>query len=60
VEGDRDGRVEEKRVGGVREAGEEGQEAVFPRRREAGEKWEIMQHCAIFCNRAKRWEPTNT
>ena len=48
------GRPGEKGAGGVREAGKRG--------REAGEKGEIMQHCAIFCNRknAKRREPTNT
>ena len=39
-----------------------GQEARFSRRREAGEKGEIMQHCTIFCNRkiAKGREATNT
>ena len=49
-------------MGGVREAGKRGQKAGFPRWQEAGEKGEIMQHCAIFGNRknAKRREPTNT
>ena len=41
VEGDRgSGRPREKWAGGVREAGEEGREAGFPRWREAGEKGE--------------------
>ena len=55
VEGDRE-------TGGERGgAGEEGQEAEFPRWREAGEMGEITQHCVTFPIRksAKRWEPTN-
>ena len=53
------GELGEKGAGGVQEAGEEGQDAGFPRWWEAGEKGEKMQHCAIFCNRknAKRRKP---
>ena len=42
MEGDGGGETGRKGAGGVREAGEE--------EREVGEKAEIMQHCAIFCN----------
>ena len=53
------GRPGEKGAGGVREAGEEGREAGFPRWREAGEK---EKNYAIFRNRknAKGREPKNT
>ena len=56
--GDREKRGRE--VYGRRE--KRGREAGFPRWREAGEKGEITQHCAIFRNRknAKGREPKNT
>ena len=52
-------RLGEKGSGGVREVGEEGWEAGFPRWQEAGEKGEkIMPDCTIFGNQnnAKRQE----
>ena len=39
---------EARRKGG-RDWEKRGREVGFPRWREAGEKGEIMQHCAIFC-----------
>ena len=56
--GDREKRGRE--VYGRRE--KRGREAGFPRWREAGEKGEISQHCAIFRNRknTKGREPKNT
>jgi len=41
----------EKRVGGVREAGEEGAGSGIPKVQEAGEIGTITQHSAIFRNR---------
>ena len=51
----------EKGAGGVREAGEEGREAGFPRWQEAGEKRKNYATLRNICNRknAKRREPTN-